>query len=53
MGKNFTMIAAGIAIALVLTAAFQKGTTTVKGISALGGMTNDIFQGAEGKAASN
>ena len=48
MGKSLTYIAAGIAGALVLTAAFMPGRQTVGGIQAAGTSGRNLFKGAEG-----
>lgn len=48
MGKGMTYIAAGLAVAIVLTAAFMPGRQTVAGIQATGPAVNSVFRGAEG-----
>jgi len=50
MNRSLTLIGAGIAGALVLTAAFLPGRSTVQGITATGNAANSAFKGAEGIA---
>lgn len=48
MGKTGTIIATGIAVALVGTALFAPGRQTVSGIKAGGTAGSGLFRAAEG-----
>jgi hypothetical protein len=49
MGKTGTIIATGLAIAVVATALFSPGRQTTQGIQSIGGAGQNLFLGAEGQ----
>lgn len=49
MGRSATILATGLAIAVVGTALFLPGRSTTQGITAAGNAGNALFKGAEGQ----